>query len=216
MRNSASGISLISRTQAALAQEENALVKLLVRRQMNQAGNILMAALEPFSDDDFYAGGVNGVSPAWTVGHLACVLDLFTSWLEPRDLVVEPWMHSVFNSLDIGKKSGTKAELVDRGRLSKSEILLLFRQAQVRALQLLNDFDPEEWDQATPVYAPDTLPTRGAIWQALGVHTFWHLGELSGCVPKFHGTYTLNTVTHYFYSPPSARAALPVLGADAT
>ncbi len=78
--------------------------------------------------------------------------------------------------------------------------MLLFRQAQVRALELLKDFDVQRWESPTPVHAPDTLPTYGTIWQSLGVHTFWHLGELAGCIPRFHGTYTLNTVAHYFYT----------------
>jgi len=215
MRKSASGITLAARAHTEPASE-SAQSKTLVRRQMNQSGNILMSALEPFSEDNFFAGGVNGVSPAWTVGHLACVLDLFTSWLEHRDLIIEPWMHGIFNSLEIGTKSGTKADLVDRTRLSKAEILLLFRQAQVRALQLLEGFAPEDWDLLTPAHAPDTLPTHGAIWQSLGVHTFWHLGELSGCMPQFHGTYTLNTVAHYFYAPSPARHVTPMFGSNAT
>jgi hypothetical protein len=213
MRNSASGITLVAKPHLEPASE-NLQIKALVRRQMNQSGNILMAALEPLSEDDFFGGGVNGVSPAWTVGHLGCVLDLFTSWIESRELIIEPWLHGIFNSLDIGKKSGTKADLVDRSRLSKPELLLLFRQAQVRALQLLEGSVAAEWEHATPANAPDTLPTEGAIWQSLGVHTFWHLGELSGCLPKFHGTYTLNTVAHYFYAPSISPAAAPRFGSS--
>jgi hypothetical protein len=48
---------------------------------------------------------------------------------------------------------------------------------------------------------PDTLMTCGAVWEHLAVHTYWHLGELTASLPRFHGTYTLNTVPHYFYTP---------------
>ncbi len=176
------------------------LVRQVVRRQMNQAGNILLSGLEPLADDEFFVGGPNGISPAWTVGHLACVMDLFTSWVAQGRTVLPRHVHSVFNSLEIGKKTGTKAELVDRSVFPKADILLLFRQSQVRALDVLRDFDLAMWDVPTPDSVPDTLPTYGSIWQALGVHTFWHLGELSGCIARFHGTYTLNTVIHYFYT----------------
>ena len=207
MGNSAKNIMLVD-GDVDIDAPNNQLTKVLVRRQMNQGGNILMAGIEPLSEDEFYTGGMNGISPAWTVGHLACVLDLFTSWVEERDLTIPKWTHDVFNSLDIGKKTVTKAESVDRSALPKSDVMLLFRHAQVRALQVLQTFDAGRWEHCTPDHAPDTLPTYGAIWQALGVHTFWHLGELSGCIPRFHGTYTLNTVVHYFYTPPTSRSGI--------
>jgi hypothetical protein len=177
--------------------------KVLIRRQMNQAGNILLTAIEPFSDDEFFTAGLNGISAAWTVGHLACVMDLFTRWIEERELLIPDWMHNIFNSLEIEHPATTKAASVDRQALPKADVLLLFRNTQVRTLKLLNDFDMKLWDDAAPAHAPDTLPTYGAIWQNLGVHTFWHLGELCGALPRFHGTHTLNTLAHYFYFDPS-------------
>jgi hypothetical protein len=183
--------------------------KVMVRRQMNQAGNSLLAALEPMTDDEFFVGGPNGISPAWTVGHLACVMDLFTMWIEVRDLVIPGWMHEVFNSIDLEAPTKTKAELVDREVLPKGDVVRLFRSTQVRTLKLLSDFDMRMWDSRTPPSNQDTLPTYGAIWQALGVHTFWHLGELAGCIPRFHGTHTLNTAVHYFYyRPGNARSGI--------
>ena len=94
-------------------------------------------------------------------------------------------------------------------------LLLLFRKAQVHALEVLRDFDIRLWDRPTPNNVPDTLPTWGAIWQSLGVHPFWHLGELCGCIPRFHGTYTLNTVTHYFYTSADQRSGVVPKGEDA-
>ena len=185
------------------------IVKLVVRRQMNQGGNILLAGLEPLTEAEFFAGGDNGISPAWTMGHLACVLDLFTSWIEGRDLAIARWSHDIFNSLNIEKKKDrTKAESVDPKVLPKGDIMLLFRQSQVHALEVLRDFDVKLWERPTPNHVPDTLPTWGAIWQSLGVHPFWHLGELAGCIKRFHGTYTLNTVTHYFYTSADQRSGV--------
>ena len=50
----------------------------IIRRQMNQSGNILLSAVEPMEDSTFFEAGVNGISVAWTLGHLACVMDLFS------------------------------------------------------------------------------------------------------------------------------------------
>jgi DinB superfamily len=178
-------------------------VKSIIRRQMNQSGNILLTAIEPLGDDEFFAEGLNGVSAAWTLGHLACVMDLFTQWIEERELLIPDWMHNIFNSLEIEHSTKTKAASVDRGVLPKADILLLFRNTQVRTLKLLADFDAGLWESRTPAHAPESLPTYGSIWQNLGVHTFWHLGELCGSLPRFHGTHSLNTLAHYFYFRPS-------------
>lgn len=206
--------TLISDKLGEPAELDARLAKTLVRRQMNQGGNIMMLALEPLTSDEFYAGGPNGISPAWTLGHLACVLDLFTSWIEERHLTIPRWSHDVFNSLEIAKKARTKAESVDPATFPRSDIMLLFRHAQVHALDVLASFDPQQWETPTPSNVPDTLPTYGSIWQSLGVHTFWHLGELAGCIPRFHGTYTLNTVSHYFYSPPAVQSGIYLSESD--
>lgn len=188
--------------RTAADQDSRTVLKQAIRRQMNQGGNILLCGLEPLSDEEFFAASSSGASAAWTVGHLACVFDLFTSWIAARPPVFEKRQHDVFNSLQIGKSAKSKAEATDCGEFSKTDIILMFRQAQVRALEVLERFDVSLWDAPTPRTVPETLPTYGAIWESLGVHTFWHLGELSGSIPRFHGTYTLNTVVHYFYVPP--------------
>jgi hypothetical protein len=175
------------------------LAKQIIRRQMKQAGNVLLCALEPLSDEEFFAGGDNGVSPAWTLGHLACVIDLFSSWVAGHPPLLSTRAHIVFNEHGLGKAEKTKAELVDPAEFAKIDIMLLFRQAQVHALEVLDQFETRLWDTPTVKPVPEALPTYGAIWQALGVHTFWHLGELCGCVSRFYGTYTLNTVVDYFY-----------------
>jgi hypothetical protein len=200
-----------SSVRASVAGGED-LAKQIIRRQMIQAGNTLLLALEPLSESEFFEGGANGVSPAWTVGHLACVTDLFTSWVREEDPLLPRATHDVFNSLDIGNKVGDKAGSVDRTLYPKAELLLLFRQTQVRAMELLDAFDASLWDVGTPRTVPETLPTWGAIWQSLGVHCFWHLGELSGAIERFYGTYTLNTVVHYFYTRAESDARTAVQG----
>lgn len=185
--------------QKADSQEHEAPVKRLVRSQMYLAGNTLMMGVEPLTQEEFFAGGVNGISPAWTVGHLACVLDLFTSFATGCKLVLPRETYAVFNPFEIKKRDVTKAETVDPKVFPKGDILLMFRRAQVRAFDALTAFDVARWEERPSDDIPDSLPTYGAIWSTLGVHTFWHLGELTGCIPKFHGTYTLNSAINYFF-----------------
>ena len=182
---------------------------------MNRSGNILLSGLEPLDDQAFFAPGLHGASPAWTVGHLACVTDLFDSWIRGQMPALSASFHKVYNSLDLSKKAQTKAEVVSEQDHSKQEIIMAYRQAQVRALETLDAFDVTRWDERTPHYVPDSLATYGEVWEALGMHTYWHLGELCGAVERFHGTYTLNSILHYFYVPPGMNqvAQLPTTAA---
>lgn len=184
---------------------ERSLAKKIIRRQMNRSGNILLSAIEPMSDEQFFGAGLNGVSAAWMLGHLACVTDLYGSWVRKSIPSLDVEVHKIFNGLDIGAKEGTKTKFIDSQAFSKKDIVHFFRQAHVEALATLDTFDESLWESAPPDYVPDSLPTYGAIWETMGVHIYWHLGELCGAHPQFHGTYTLNAVLHYFYVPPGVQ-----------
>lgn len=188
----------------ASARSAAATVKRIIARQMNRSGNTLLSATEPMSDERFYAGGVNGISPAWTIGHLACVTDLFTSWMLGRPTVHPKAAHAVFNPLDIVRsRDTTKAESVDPSSFSRDDIVFYFRTGQVEALRFLKRFEVSNWELPPLGGSPENLPTNGCIWEHLAIHTYWHLGELAGALPEFHGSYTLNMVPHYFFFQPS-------------
>jgi hypothetical protein len=175
------------------------LPKLIVRRQLNRSGNTLVAALEPLKEDEFFRGGPSGISAAWTVGHLACVNDLFAAALDDGKLAFPPEAHTAFNDLEIGdRKFATRADAVDPQLFSKSKIITMMRQAQVRLLKVLDVFDVRRWDDPSPDRIADSLPTMGSLWEHMAVHTYWHLGELSSAVERFYGTHTMNSMLHYF------------------
>jgi DinB superfamily len=177
-----------------------------VRRMLNRSGNSLFTAIEPLSEEEFFSGGANGISVAWTVGHLACVFDLFTSWIRGNRCLLPKEVHAVFNSLDVKAPGGpTKAELVRKSIYSKGEIMFLLRGAQIEALKLLEKCCEQSWLAPPPGPRPEDLHTVGDIWEHLAVHTYWHMGELCGTFPRFHGTYTLNMLPHYFFYLPAER-----------
>ena len=178
-----------------------------VRRMLNRSGNSLFTAIEPLSDEEFFAAGVNGISVAWTVGHLACVFDLFTSWIRGNGCLLPKEVHNVFNSLEVKAPGGpTKAEVVRKSIYNKGEIQFLLRSAQIEALKLLATCTERGWAAPPPGPRPEDLHTVGDIWEHLAVHTYWHMGELCGTFPRFHGTYTLNMLPHYFFHLPAERA----------
>ncbi|MFI0739382.1 DinB family protein [Streptomyces sp. NPDC021100] len=187
----------------------------MIRRQLNRSGNTLLCALEPLDDAEFFAENRSGLSAAWSVGHLACVCDLFSSWFDHGEILLEESFHQTFNDLGITFPSGTsKAATVGREKFPKGLLLACFRRAQIKALHTLAAFDARLWNSPGPPAAPDSLPTCGAVWEHLAVHTYWHLGELAGSMPRFFGTYTLNTLPHFFYEPPGKGGA--ACGTDST
>ena len=182
------------------AHDELRVIKAVVARQMNRSGNTLLAALEPVSDDEFYATAPNGISAAWTIGHIACVNDLFSSWIADGDMLLHSTAHQIFNSLEIAEPSGiSKGASVNQEQWTKKTLFLNLRRAQVKALQILDEFDAARWETPVPSGAPDLLMTCGSVWEHLSVHTYWHLGELAAIMPRFYGTHSLNTLPHYFY-----------------
>lgn len=206
----------IAKTNRGAPLEE--LPKLIIRRQLTRSGNTLMAAMEPLTADEFYKPGPSGISAAWTMGHIACVADLFAAALEGGELALDAETHEVFNSLEIApKRFSSKAEGVDPAKYPKASILLMVRQTQVRLLQILDVFEVERWNDPAPDRMADVLPTLGAVWEHLAVHVYWHLGELSSAVERFYGTYSMNSMLHYFaWGENNTQAARAARAAAAT
>jgi hypothetical protein len=174
----------------------------IIARQMEASGATLLLAFEPVSDEEFYAANATGFSAAWTIGHLACVDDLFSSWLCGGRLLLDHDFHKVFNETSSGTAPDPGVRRAAAEKYPKAELLLKFRQARVKALRVLSTFSTAQWDTEAPPGTPLSLPTGGSVWEHLGRHVDWHLGELAGSMKRFEGTYTLNMAPHYFYVPP--------------
>ena len=184
-------------------------VRDLIARQLDRSGTILLRALEPLAGEEFYAENANGYSAAWTVGHLAAVCDLLSFWFDTGPLLFDPLFHRVFNDTTVAQVQPGEvpagATVASKARQAvfypKADLLQRFEQAMIKALRVLAAFDVTQWDTPAPS-VPRSLGTGGAVWEALAVHVYWHCGELAGSMERFHGTYTLNPMSHYFYAPP--------------
>lgn len=177
----------------------------VVARQMTYSGETLLIAMERLDDGEFFAENANGFSAAWVTGHAACVPDLFSSWFS-GGLLLSKDFHAVFNDTAVTASGPvSKAASVSRELYPKDDLLLLFRQATVKALRVLRAFGAGRWDDQAPPGAPVMLLTGGAVWERLAVHAYWHNGELAGSVPAFYGTYGLNILLHDLYVPPDSR-----------
>jgi hypothetical protein len=172
--------------------------KQVVKRQMERSGNTLFLGLEPLTNKEFFKPNANGVSAAWTIGHLSCVADLFSSWFD-NELMFGVKFHRVFNETAAVETNTVARMKRVRESYPKADLLLRFRQAIIKVMHALDAFDVEQWDAPGPLDTPISMPTGGTVWELLAVHIYWHCGELAGSMERFHGTYTLNIAPHYFF-----------------
>lgn len=151
-----------------------------VMRLMDNSAALLLRAGDSLDDDEFFAQPEVGASFAWTLGHLAA----FQDWaLSNIDSVQERFLDSDTREFFRGGKPisedfpafGARAEIED-----------LFKSTQARALSVLRDFDIDRWAETTPTGC--RYPTMGAVWESMAYENFWHLGQLSVCIPQFQGT----------------------------
>src|SRR6266705_2036950 len=123
----------------------------VVARQVTRSGDILLLALEPVDDEEFFAENPNGFSAAWVTGHLACVADLFSSWFDRQPLLFSSSFHQVFNETAVTTAGEvSKAASVSRELYPKALLLQGFRQAVRKALRVLKAFGAAQWDTPGP------------------------------------------------------------------
>jgi hypothetical protein len=187
--------------------------KHVIARQITRSGEVFLLAMEPLDEGEFYAENSNGFSAAWVTGHLACVADLFSSWFDGGQTILDAGFHAVFNETTVtGPAEVSKAAIVDPESWYKDLLLTSFRQAAVKALGVLRAFELAAWDAPAPLWVPVTMRTGGDVWEILAAHIYWHCGELAGSMPRFAGTYTLNIAPHHLYVPPPPGLPEPVRG----
>ncbi len=173
----------------------------IIANQISRSGETLVLALEPLTDDEFFGCLDTGYSPAWTIGHLTCVADLFSAWLDIKPKLFNEEFHEVFNEVDVNDwkpQTISKAAKVSPDSFPKEMLLHNFRQAVIKALNVLDNFDIARWYTRGIAGVP-ALITAGEVWELLAVHIYWHCGELAGSMPRFFGTYSLNILPHHFY-----------------
>jgi hypothetical protein len=153
----------------------------VVRRLLDQSGIILLKASEVLTDDEFFFEPPDGASMAWTLGHLAAFQDWSLTNFSPGERrVLDSETREFFRG---GKLITEEDKRLYKGR---HEMEALFRDTQARTIKALNAFDLDRWGEPTPTGC--RYPNAGAVWESMAYENYWHLGQLSVCIPRLSGT----------------------------
>jgi len=166
-------------------------VKNIIKRQIDSSGITLLNASRLLSDEEFFEECCGNVSMAWTLGHLAAFQDWAVNrvFLENEPILGRETREAL--------KGGREITEMDRALLpSKAELENFFIQTQALTISTLEEFNEELWDQETP--SGCRFPTLGSLWENLGVHNIWHLGNVGGVIPKLVGSNVTVAVPRYY------------------
>ncbi len=170
-------------------------VKNVIKRQIDSSGILLLNASKILTDDEFKEEHDGGVSMAWVLGHLTALQD----WAVHRVfLEEEPKLNRTIRE---AFKGGRKIVDSDREHIgTKEEMEQQFAESQYITIRTLESFDDSLWDKETP--SACRFPTLGSLWEHLGVHNYWHLGQVGSVIPKLVGSNLTLSVPRYYTVDP--------------
>lgn len=149
----------------------------VVVHQLKFGQTLFQMFTSDLSDEEYFIPAAEGTNHvAWVLGHIAQTEDWMVSLLTGAERTV---------SEDVQKLFGGSSECVpDAGKYpSRKTLDDLFHDNRARAIEAAGLFDDSRWDDTAPEggLPVDSFPTVGSIWGMMGMHQFWHLGQLTTC-----------------------------------
>lgn len=151
----------------------------VVLGQLKNSQMLLEMLTADLSDAEYFAPALEGTNHAgWILGHLATAEDWAVSKVTGGKQRIPQAIHEKF-------KGGSKCVPDASAYPSRKELDELFRDARAHTLESLSAFDETKWDDPAPEGVPaEFFPTLGSIWGLMGMHPFWHIGQLTTCRHK--------------------------------
>jgi hypothetical protein len=145
-----------------------------IKFQLGTAAALVEMFTKDLSDEEYYKVAVPGANHAgWIVGHLAVSADSLAAGACGGKMRFPQEMHDLFNG-----QSECKADASSYP--SRKEIEEMFTNSNAHTMEDLATFDESKWDNPSPDSMPkDFFPTVGTMWNMIGAHPFWHIGQLT-------------------------------------
>lgn len=142
-----------------------------------QTGQMLFQQYsEDLSDQEYFQPPVEGANhAAWILGHIAASEDSMTASITGTPKHLPDSIHDTFQMGSTCVADASKYP-------TRKEIDDMFINTRANVLEALQTFDDSKWNDPSPEgYPKDFFPTIGSIWSMIGVHQFWHIGQLTVC-----------------------------------
>ena len=128
------------------------------------------------SDAEYFKSPIPGANHAgWIVGHVAVSEDSLVAAATGKAKRIPEATQDLF-------KGGSKCEANASKYPSRKEIDELYKNSRAHTLEALKASDDSRWGAPSPEgFTKDVFPTMGSIWNLLGTHQYWHIGQLTVC-----------------------------------
>lgn len=148
----------------------------VIAGQLQTGEYFLQTFTKDFTDAEYFAPAVAGSNhAAWILGHLACTEDWGRWLLSGKSKHLDEATHALF-------KGGSSCMPDPSKYPSRKALDRLFADSRSRLVEALGAFDIGRWDEPTPDHGPrKQFPTLGDLWALMGLHQFWHFGQLTTC-----------------------------------
>ena len=150
--------------------------KELVLNQLKMGQVLIGEFTADLSDAEYFQPPLAGANHAtWILGHLACTEDWAMSLLGGTVYRIPQKLHDAF-------KGGSTCDADATKYPGRREIDRLFAEARAFTLERLAQSDLSTWANRSPEGFPaNRLPTVASVWSLMGLHQFWHFGQLTVC-----------------------------------
>ena len=151
-------------------------VKEVVLQQLGSGEYLLGQFTGDLTDGEYFKAPVPGANhAAWIIGHIACSEDSIVAGATGGTKRIPEATHELFKGGSVCVPEASKYP-------SRKKIDELLRDTRARTVEALKACDAGKWSDPSPEGWPkEVFPTKGAMWGALAMHQYWHLGQLTVC-----------------------------------
>jgi hypothetical protein len=127
--------------------------------------------LQDMSDDDCRYQPGDGCNHAnWILCHLAVSEDSICAKMGGTEKRLSEDLHKRY--------AGGSTCTSDDG-MTKAEAWKLYNDTRKRTVEFINSFPESRYDEKAPDGFPPIMPTMGSLVALLGMHPYWHFGQLT-------------------------------------
>jgi len=128
------------------------------------------------SQEEFFKIPAEGANhPAWILGHIATSEDSMANDVIGKPKRLPESIHELF-------KMGTTSQSDASKYPTRDELIDMFKNSRANAVEALSTFDDAKWNDPSPEgWNKEFFPTISSVWSMMGIHQFWHIGQLTVC-----------------------------------